>query len=243
MADRFIRSSKLLLTQLRGKSLFVTGLFSCRRILSVFLDFNCGKRFQWCISLLYHTTYTYYLPTLTRSPPTWLPLNMYSLFGGEEFVEGPGSSHLHDEHQIVSVAQAEHADDEGVTELVHDLCLPHHLLLHQLLILTLQHFDSHIYLTPDANEQEQNACSYCACTAVIQRLVFMTFKSHDSVLRTPFFTQPKFPDPSSTSSISSWSLWMLNLLISFGLWYGLNPAQSIGRRSRSSGLEAPSGAN
>jgi len=62
-------------------------------------------------------------------------------------------------------------------------------------------------------------------------LYFIMWKSHASVLRTPFLTLPKFPEPSSTSSMRSWSLWMLNLLISFGLWYGLNPGLSMGRRS------------
>ena len=69
--------------------------------------------------------------------------------GVEEFVEWSSRGHFHDQHQILSITEAEHPDDEGVAQLVHDLCLPHHLLLHQLLILTLQHFDGHIYLTPE----------------------------------------------------------------------------------------------
>lgn len=76
-----------------------------------------------------------------------------SLIGGEEFVEGSCRGHFHNQHQVLSFAQTQHADDEGVTQLVHNLCLPHHLFLHQLLIVILQHFDSHIDLTP---ERKQN---------------------------------------------------------------------------------------
>lgn len=71
-----------------------------------------------------------------------------SLIAGEEFVERSGRGHLHDQHQVLGVAQTQHANDVAVVQLVHDLCLPHHLLLHQLLILTLQHFDGHIDLAP-----------------------------------------------------------------------------------------------
>lgn len=77
---------------------------------------------------------------------------MYSLFGGEELVEGTGCSHLHDEHQVLGVAQAQHADDERVVQLVHDLCLPHHLILHHLFIFTLQHLDGHVYLASEVTE-------------------------------------------------------------------------------------------
>lgn len=48
--------------------------------------------------------------------------------------------------------------------------------------------------------------------------LFLTFKSYDFVIKTPFLTEPKLPEPSSTSSISSWSLLMLNFLMSFGSW-------------------------
>lgn len=82
-----------------------------------------------------------------------------SPIGGEEFVKRSSRGHLHDQHQTVSIAQAEHADDEGVTQLVHDLCLPHHLLLHQLLIvLILQHFDGHIDLAPEGKKKHKTFC-------------------------------------------------------------------------------------
>lgn len=74
-----------------------------------------------------------------------------SLVATEKFVERPSRGHLHDQHQVLGVAEAEHSDDEGVVQLVHDLRLPHHLLLHQLLIVTLQHFDGHVDLTPETN--------------------------------------------------------------------------------------------
>lgn len=77
---------------------------------------------------------------------------MNLLVGGEEFVQRSGRSHLHDQHKTVCVAQAKHADDERVTQLVHDLCLPHHLLLHQLLVFVLQHLDGHVYLTPESKQ-------------------------------------------------------------------------------------------
>lgn len=82
-------------------------------------------------------------------------LNVHLLFGGKEFVERSGRGHLHDQHKTVCVAQAEHADYEGVTQLVHDLCLPHHLLLHQLLVFILQHFYSHVYLTPETKQKRR----------------------------------------------------------------------------------------
>lgn len=49
-----------------------------------------------------------------------------------------------------------------------------------------------------------------------------------SVWRTPFLTQPKFPEPSSTSSIISWLLWIVNFLTSFGSWYGLSESSTSG---------------
>lgn len=160
---------------------------------------------------------------------------MNLLVGGEEFVQRSGRSHLHDQHKTVCVAQAKHADDERVTQLVHDLCLPHHLLLHQLLVVVLQHLDGHVYLTPESKQNTGSDISRRTHARTAQRLFLKCSAPHDSVLKTPFLTQPKFPEPSSTSSISRSDLWMLNLLISLGLWYGLNPLQSMGRRSRSSG--------
>ena len=69
---------------------------------------------------------------------TYIYIHMFNLLiCGEELVERPGRGHLHDQHQVLGVAQTQNADDEGVVELVHDLCLPHHLLPHQLLIVTL----------------------------------------------------------------------------------------------------------
>lgn len=73
-----------------------------------------------------------------------------SLIGGKEFVEGSGRGHLHDQHHVFSVAQAQHANYVAVTQLVHDLCLPYHLLLYQLLIVTLKHFDGHINLASES---------------------------------------------------------------------------------------------
>lgn len=72
-----------------------------------------------------------------------------SLIAGEKFVERSSRGHLHDQHQVFSIAQAQHSNDVAVLQLVHDLCLPHHLILHQLLIVTLQHFDGHINLAPE----------------------------------------------------------------------------------------------
>lgn len=98
--------------------------------------------------------------TLPLTPhPHLVPFHKYlvcfimnSLFAGEEFVERTSRGHLHDQHQVLSVAQTQHADDEGVTQLVHDLRLPHHLLLHQLLVVTLQHLDGHIDLAPERKQ-------------------------------------------------------------------------------------------
>lgn len=75
-----------------------------------------------------------------------------SLIGGEELVERSGGGHLHDQHQMLSIAQTQHANDEGVAQLVHDLRLPHHLLPHQLLVFILQDFDGHINLAPEGKQ-------------------------------------------------------------------------------------------
>lgn len=74
---------------------------------------------------------------------------MKSPFWREEFVERSSGGHFHDKHQVLSVAQAQHADDVTVAELVHDLCLPHHLLLHQILVIALQHFDGNVNLASE----------------------------------------------------------------------------------------------
>lgn len=74
------------------------------------------------------------------------------LIGGEELVEWPSRSHLHHQHQALSLAEPQHADDVRVTQLVHDLRLPHHLIFHQLLILTLQHLDGHIRVAPGSSQ-------------------------------------------------------------------------------------------
>jgi len=134
------------------------------------------------------------------------------------------------------VAQAQHAHDEGVAQLVHDLRLPQHLLPHQRLVVVLQDFDGHVDLAPERREEHRTIV--LGRTSGVWRPDLMFWRRsgpHDSVIRTPFLTQPKFPEPSSTSSMSSRLLWMWNLLPSLGLWYGLNPSQSMGRSSRSAG--------
>lgn len=100
--------------------------------------------------------------TIPLTPhPSVIPLHnnasdllLNSLIGGKKFVEGSGSSHLHDQHQVLSVAQAQHANNVAITQLVHDLCLPHHLLLYQLLVVTLQHFDCHISLASESKHSD-----------------------------------------------------------------------------------------
>ena len=81
-------------------------------------------------------------------------VRLISLVAAEEFVEGSSSRHLHDQHEALAVAEAEHPDDEGVVQLVHDLCFPHHLLLHQLLMVILQHFDGHVDLTSERKQTQ-----------------------------------------------------------------------------------------
>lgn len=75
-----------------------------------------------------------------------------SLVRGEEFVQRTCTGHLHDQHQVLASAKAQHANDVAVLQLVHNLCLPHHLVLHQLLILILQNLDGHVHLTPSKGE-------------------------------------------------------------------------------------------
>lgn len=166
-----------------------------------------------------------------------------SLVRGKEFVQWTGSGHLHDQHQVLSAAQAQHANDVAVFQLVHDLCLPHHLVPHQLLVFILQNLDGHISLTPEKGENIhiesltflRATCSACACSS--QQESSINKRMYLSVWRNPLLTQPKFPEPSSTSSILSWSLWIVNFLTSFGLWYGLLSESSI-----SVGLVTPTGA-
>lgn len=67
----------------------------------------------------------------------------------EEFVERSSRGHFHDKHQVLSIAQAQHANNVAVAQLVHDLCLPHHLILHQPLVIALQHFDGHVDLASE----------------------------------------------------------------------------------------------
>lgn len=86
--------------------------------------------------------------------PYYTPHLLNSLFGGEVFVEGSGRGHLHDQHHTLCIAEAQHANDEGVVQLVHDLCLSHHLLLHHFFIFILQHFNSHVDLTPETKQTE-----------------------------------------------------------------------------------------
>lgn len=78
---------------------------------------------------------------------------MALLIGGEELVEWPSRSHLHHQHQALSLAEPQHTDDVRVTQLVHDLCLPHQLIFHQLLILILQHLDGHISVAPGTTQK------------------------------------------------------------------------------------------
>lgn len=65
------------------------------------------------------------------------------------------SGHLHDQHQVLAGAKAQHANDVAVPQLVHDLCLPHHLVLHHLLILILQDLDGYVFLTSNKGENIQ----------------------------------------------------------------------------------------
>lgn len=75
-----------------------------------------------------------------------------SLVRGEEFVQRTCSGHFHDQHQVLAGAKTQHANDVLVVQLVHNLCLPHHLVLHQLLILILQNLDGHVNLTSDKGD-------------------------------------------------------------------------------------------
>ena len=71
-----------------------------------------------------------------------------SLPPGQELVQGPTASHLHDQHEGLGLADSNEPHDVGVVQLVHDLCLPHHLVLVRLLRTLFQHFDGHVDLLP-----------------------------------------------------------------------------------------------
>lgn len=98
----------------------------------------------------------------------------------EEFVERSSRGHFHDEHQVLSVAQAQHANNVAVAQLVHDLRLPHHLILHQLLVIALQHFDGHVDLLSEGkirniseklpNDSDRQALRVCLFCGVSSRI-------------------------------------------------------------------------
>lgn len=71
-----------------------------------------------------------------------------SLLSQQELVQGPATRHLHDEHEGLGLADADEAHDVRVVQLVHDLCLAHHLVLVRLLCVVFQHLDGHVDLLP-----------------------------------------------------------------------------------------------
>ena len=71
-----------------------------------------------------------------------------SLLPDQELMQGPATSHLHDQHEGLGLADSNEPHDVGVVQLVHDLCLPHHLVLVRLLRALFQHFDGHVDLLP-----------------------------------------------------------------------------------------------
>ena len=71
-----------------------------------------------------------------------------SLLPDQELVQGPAAGHLHDQHKGLSLADSNEPHDVRVVQLVHDLCLPHHVVLVRLLRALFQHLDGHVDLLP-----------------------------------------------------------------------------------------------
>lgn len=71
-----------------------------------------------------------------------------SPLGSQEPVERPTRGHFHHQHQGLSLTDANHADNVGIVQLVHDLGLLHHVVPCSSLIATFQHLDGHVDLLP-----------------------------------------------------------------------------------------------
>lgn len=71
---------------------------------------------------------------------------MNSLLAREKLVERASGGHLHHQHERFSLTESNHAHDERITQLMHNLGLSHHFILYWFFILILQHFNCHINL-------------------------------------------------------------------------------------------------
>lgn len=168
---------------------------------------------------------------------------MNSLLAREILVEWTSGGHLHHQHERFSLTESNHAHDERITQLMHNLGLSHHFLLYWFFILILQHFNSHINLFATQQKEtwayEVNLFWRNFTKMKLSHIcILFTLCTHLSILKTPFLTQPKLPEPSSTSSIMSLSLLMNRdfFLHSFGSSYGLtNASWSIGKDGRELG--------
>lgn len=148
---------------------------------------------------------------------------MNSLLAREKLVEGASGGHLHHQHERFSLTESNHAHDKRITQLMHNLGLSHHFILYWFFILILQHFNCHINLFATQEKEtrayEVNLFRWNIIKMKLSHIcMIFTLCAHLSILKTPFLTQPKLPEPSSTSSIMSLSLLMNRVffLHSFG---------------------------
>jgi len=68
----------------------------------------------------------------------------------QELVERAQVGQLHDQHEVLLLADADHADDVGVVQLLHDVGLAQHVLpqAHLVVRAVLQDLHSHLLLGP-----------------------------------------------------------------------------------------------
>ena len=73
----------------------------------------------------------------------------------EELVERAQFGQLHDQHEVLRLADADHADDVGVVQLLHEVGLPQHLLPHRhvVVVAVLQDLHRDLLLRPGVVEQ------------------------------------------------------------------------------------------
>ena len=72
----------------------------------------------------------------------------------EELVERAQVSQLHDQHEVLRLADADHADDVGVVKLLHEVGLPQHLVTHRpVVVAVLQDLHRDLLLGPGVVEQ------------------------------------------------------------------------------------------
>lgn len=73
----------------------------------------------------------------------------YTLVVLQELVEGSQVSQLHDQHEVLCLADPDHPDDVRVVQLLHDVSFPQHFVAHRLVVVVvLQDFDGNRLLDP-----------------------------------------------------------------------------------------------